>query len=261
MVSTRLIRIGTAGWSLPRQHAEDFPGEGGSLERYAGRFDCAEINSSFHRSHRPETWERWARSVPDDFLFSAKLSKEVTHRRKLIDCAEPLADSIAEMRRLGDRLGVVLVQLPPSLAFEREVAERFFDLTRRHWQGALVCEPRHASWFDGEAEDLLVSRQVARVAADPPKATDGGEPGGWDGLAYFRLHGSPVPYRSSYGDGRLETYATGLKALAARAPAWCIFDNTASGAAAGDALTLLALTGAERRAPGDARHIHPESGA
>jgi uncharacterized protein YecE (DUF72 family) len=235
------IRIGTAGWTIPGRHAEAFPAEGSSLERYAARFDCAEINSSFHRSHRPETWDHWAHSVPDGFLFSTKLSKEVTHRRKLVDCAEPLAASIAEMRRLGDKLAIVLVQLPPSLAFDRDSAELFFDLLRGHWQGAVAFEPRHASWFEEEAEGLLALRRVARVAADPAKAPRSGEPGGWDGLVYYRLHGSPIVYRSSYDDGRLEAVATRLKALAA--PAWCIFDNTASAAATGDALRLQALTG------------------
>jgi len=233
------FRIGTAGWTIPGRCSDAFPADGSSLERYSARFGCAEINSSFHRSHRPETWERWAREVPDGFLFSAKLSKEVTHRRKLVDCAEPLAASIAEMKRLGERLAVLLVQLPPSLAFDRAAAERFFDLVRRHWPGAVAFEPRHASWFEAEAEALLVERRIARVAADPPKAVGGDEPGGWDGLAYYRLHGSPIVYRSSYDDGRLERYATRLKALSA--PAWCIFDNTASAAATGDALKLQRL--------------------
>jgi uncharacterized protein YecE (DUF72 family) len=241
VIGSRLLRIGTAGWTVPGRYAADFPAEGSSLERYAGRFGCAEINSSFHRSHRPETWDRWAGSVPDGFLFSAKLSKEVTHRRKLVDCAEPLAASIAEMRRLGDKLAIVLVQLPPSLAFDREAAERFFDLLRLHWSGAIACESRHASWFEAEAETLLVERRIVRVAADPPKAAGGGEPGGWDGLAYYRLHGSPIVYRSSYDDGRLEAYATRLKALPT--PAWCIFDNTASAAATRDALKLQRLVG------------------
>jgi uncharacterized protein YecE (DUF72 family) len=241
VIGSRLLRIGTAGWTVPGRYAAAFPAEGSSLERYAGRFGCAEINSSFHRSHRAETWNRWAASVPDGFLFSAKLSKEVTHRRKLVDCAEPLAASIAEMRRLGDKLAVVLVQFPPSLAFDREITEHFFDLVRRHWSGAIACEPRHASWFDEEGEGLLTGRKIARVAADPPKATGGEEPGGWNGLAYYRLHGSPVVYRSSYDDGRLEAVAARLKALAARAPAWCIFDNTASSAATGDALKLQRL--------------------
>jgi uncharacterized protein YecE (DUF72 family) len=235
------FRIGTAGWTIPGRYADAFPADGTSLERYAKRFDCAEINSSFHRSHRPDTWDRWARSVPDGFLFSAKLSKEVTHRRKLVDCAERLAASIAEMKQLGDKLAVILVQLPPSLAFDRDAACRFFDLLRGHWEGAVAFEPRHASWFDEEAEGLLIAQRVARVAADPPKAPSGGDPGGWEGLAYYRLHGSPVVYRSSYDDGRLEAVATRLKAL--HTPAWCIFDNTASAAATGDALTLQGLLG------------------
>jgi uncharacterized protein YecE (DUF72 family) len=235
------LQIGTAGWTIPTQAADGFPREGTSLERYSARFDCAEINSSFHRSHRPDTWRRWATAVPENFLFSAKLSKEITHKRRLADCAEPLAAALDEMEGLGERLGVLLVQLPPSLAFEAAVAEPFFAALRARWRRHVACEPRHPSWFEPGAESLLADRQVARVAADPAKVPAAAEPGGWRGLAYYRLHGSPVTYRSSYDDGRLEALAERL--AAARAPTWCIFDNTASSAATGDALKLQRLLG------------------
>ncbi len=123
-------RIGTAGWAIPASHSDSFPGEGSSLERYSARFDCVEINSSFHRSHRTDTWRRWASSVPEGFVFSVKLSKEITHKRRLVDCAEPLAAALAEMNELGERLGILLVQLPPSLAFEPEVADAFLTALR-----------------------------------------------------------------------------------------------------------------------------------
>jgi len=233
------LRIGTAGWTVPSQAAESFPREGSSLERYSAEFDCAEINSSFHRSHRPDTWRRWASAVPEDFLFSAKLSKEITHKKRLADCAEPLAAALAEMEGLGERLGVLLVQLPPSLGFDPAVAEPFFAALRARWDGPVACEPRHPSWFEPGAESLLVDRRVARVAADPSKVPAAAEPGGWRGLAYYRLHGSPVTYRSSYDDGRLEAFAERLRA--ATIPTWCIFDNTASSAATGDALKLQRL--------------------
>ncbi len=140
---------------------------------------------------------------------------------------------------MGDRLAVLLVQLPPSLAFEPGVAETFFAALRARWDGHVACEPRHASWFEAEADSLLAARRVARVAADPGKVPAAAEPGGWRGLAYYRLHGSPVTYRSSYDDGRLEAYAERLGAAAV--PTWVIFDNTASSAATGDALKLKAL--------------------
>lgn len=233
------IRIGTAGWTIPTRDSADFPGEGSSLERYGARLGCAEINSSFHRSHRPDTWRRWAEAVPAGFRFSAKLPKEITHKRRLADCSEPLAAALGEMAALGERLDVLLVQLPPSLAFEPAVAGAFLDALRARWDRHIACEPRHPSWFEGEADALLESLRVARVAADPARVPAAAEPGGWRGLAYYRLHGSPAVYRSSYDDGRLEGYAARI--AAETGPVWCIFDNTASGAATRDALKLKGL--------------------
>jgi uncharacterized protein YecE (DUF72 family) len=236
------IRIGTAGWSVAAAAADGFPAEGSSLERYSAVFDCAEINSSFHRSHRAETWARWAASVPEHFRFSAKLSKEITHVRRLVDCSELLRAALAEMSILGEKLSVILVQLPPSLKFDRAAAADFFGELHERWIGGLVCEPRHASWFEAEADALLAAHGVARVAADPAPVPAGGHPGGWRGLSYYRLHGSPVPYRSSYDDGRLESYAARLALAREEAKeVWCIFDNTASSAATGDAVKLIDL--------------------
>jgi uncharacterized protein YecE (DUF72 family) len=233
------IRVGTAGWTVPARTADAFPSEGSSLERYSARFDCAEINSSFHRSHRPDTWRRWASSVPGPFRFSAKLPREITHKRRLIGCSEPLADALAEMAEMGARLEILLVQLPPSLAFEPAVAASFFTELRNLWGRHLACEPRHPSWFEDEPEALLDRLRVARVAADPATAPAAAEPGGWRGLSYYRLHGSPVVYRSSYDDGRLESYAA--RVAAGEGETWCIFDNTASSAATADALKLRQL--------------------
>jgi uncharacterized protein YecE (DUF72 family) len=233
-------RIGTAGWTIPASAADSFPREGSSLERYSHLLDCAEINSSFHRSHRPDTWRRWASAVPEGFRFSAKLSKEITHKRRLADFEAPLEAALGEMGELGERLAILLVQLPPSLVFETAVAEAFFDALRSRWDRDIACEPRNPSWFEEEADSLLADRRIARVAADPAKVPAAAEPGGWPGLAYYRLHGSPVTYRSSYDDGRLEACAQRL--AAATVPTWCIFDNTASSAATGDALKLKAMT-------------------
>lgn len=232
------LRIGTAGWSVATREAEHFPPEGTSLERYSAKFDCAEINSSFHRSHRADTWDRWAASVPENFRFSVKLAKTITHQQRLIDC-EPLLDSfLEEAGRLGRKLAVILIQLPPSLAFDPSAASAFFDALRSRTAVRLACEPRHASWFEEEADWLLEQREIARVAADPAKVKAAAIPGGWRGISYYRLHGSPVPYRSSYDDGRLEAYA---ERMTADRDLWCIFDNTASSAATGDALKLQRL--------------------
>jgi uncharacterized protein YecE (DUF72 family) len=212
--------------------------EGSGLERYAARFSCAEINSSFHRSHRPDTWARWAASVPEDFRFSAKLPKAITHAARLTGCEALLEAALDEMAALGPKLEVLVVQLPPSLDFE-PAAEAFFASLRAKWPRGIACEPRHPGWFEPEAEALLVRHRVARIAADPAIGPAAARPGGWSGLVYYRLHGSPARYRSSYDDGRLEKLAAEIAPAAA--PLWCIFDNTASSAATGDALKLTAL--------------------
>jgi uncharacterized protein YecE (DUF72 family) len=238
------VRIGTAGWAIPARDSNAFPTEGSALERYSARFDCTEINSSFHRSHRTATWARWAASVPDGFRFSCKLPKTITHERRLADCAGPLADALEEMGGLGARLAVLLVQLPPSLAFEGDTAAAFFTALRRLWQGDVACEPRHRSWLAAEAVALMAGEGIARVAADPAKEPGFALAGGAGDLVYYRWHGSPAVYRSSYDDGRLESLAERLRAVPAKRR-WCIFDNTASGAATGDALKLVRLMGGE----------------
>jgi uncharacterized protein YecE (DUF72 family) len=230
--------VGTAGWTIARETAGQFPAEGSSLERYAECFSATEINSSFHRPHRPATWQRWALSVPAHFRFSVKVPKEVSHQRKLVDCAEPIAEFLDQTALLAEKLAILLLQLPPKLAFDQAVAEPFLTMLASRTPAQLVCEPRHASWFEAPADSLLEQLRVARVAADPALNEAAARPGGWRGLSYWRLHGSPVMYRSSYAD-RLTEYATAISAdLAAGRDAWCIFDNTASSAATGDALGL-----------------------
>ncbi|HEU0015670.1 MAG TPA: DUF72 domain-containing protein [Longimicrobium sp.] len=231
--------IGTAGWTIPSPDAADFPGRGSHLERYAARFPCAEINSSFHRPHRPATYARWAASVPDAFRFSVKLPKTITHTARLRD-TEALVDGFLEQAgHLGDRLGCLLVQLPPSLALDADAAAAFFAHLRGRTGADVACEPRHESWFTDEAQALLAEHGVARVAADPARVPAAAEAGGSGKLAYFRLHGSPRTYYSAYEPAYLDRLAATLRAEAAHRPAWCIFDNTAAGAATRDALELV----------------------
>ncbi len=238
-----MIRTGTAGWAIPRQFADDFPDTGSALERYAAIFKTVEINSTFYRSHKPETYARWASAVPDGFRFAAKLPKAITHERRLVDAGALLDAFLDEVSLLGPRLGPLLIQLPPSFAFDPVIAEAFFGHLRSRTGQPAACEPRHPTWFEPEAEDLLTQYRAARVAADPARVPDAALPGGWSGLAYYRLHGSPRMYYSEYD----ETFLSGLAAHIEASPAvetWCIFDNTTSGAAAGNALALSKRLGA-----------------
>src|SRR4051794_31555714 len=122
--------VGTAGWNIPRAHRDRFPSAGSQLARYAARLNAAEINTSFYRSHSVATYERWAAAVPPDFRFAVKMPRLITHDRGLTRARAPLAQFLDETAALGPRRGPLLVQLPPSLAFDRRRAARFFDLLR-----------------------------------------------------------------------------------------------------------------------------------
>lgn len=218
--------------------ADAFPSTGSQLARYAAVLNAAEINSSFYRPHRRATYERWAASVPDDFAFAVKLPKAITHEARLVDVAVPLDRFLEETDGLGAKRGPILIQLPPSLVFDSSIVADFLALFRDRSTSDLACEPRHRSWFTPEADDLLANYRVARVAADPAPAAGAGEAGGWPGLRYTRLHGSPQTYRSSYDAATIERHAAGVRQ--AGVDSWTIFDNTMTGAATLNALAMRA---------------------
>ena len=185
--------------------------------------------------------------MPEGFRFSAKLPKTITHQRKLVDCEDLVAAFLLDVAPLGARLAILLVQLPPSLAFDIRPASAFFTRLAGRAPCRIACEPRHPSWFAAEADALLAAMEIARVAADPARVPDASVPGGWRGLSYWRLHGSPVMYRSPYGVERLNAYASAIAAdTEAGREVWCMFDNTASSEAMADALALERLLAARR---------------
>lgn len=235
-----LIKIGTAGWSLTAEMKTELSETGTHLQRYATRFDCVEINSSFYRPHRRKTYERWADSVPITFRFSVKVPKVVTHERRLNDCETEMAQFFEESSGLGACLGVYLVQLPPSLAFDRKSCSAFFANARSRSETAFVVEPRHATWFTEEANACLQDLDIGRVAAHPAILPIALEPRGSQRVVYFRLHGSPRTYYSSYSDDDLRAWHAKIK-TSSSGNCWCIFDNTAAGAAYPNAMTLQQL--------------------
>jgi uncharacterized protein YecE (DUF72 family) len=235
-----MIRIGTAGWNIPRLQKGRFPADGSGLRRYAASLNAAEINTSFYRPHARATYERWASSVPAGFRFAVKMPKLISHERGLTRSREPLERFLEEIGGLGPTLGPLLLQLPPKFAFDARRVGRFLELLRARHEGPVVCEPRHATWTTAAASRLLEKFRVARVAADPPRAPSLEEPGGWPGMVYYRWHGSPRPYFSCYSPAQLDDLAVTLRRM--DVPAWCIFDNTGSGSAAANALDLRQRT-------------------
>jgi uncharacterized protein YecE (DUF72 family) len=230
------LYIGTAGWNIPRAHKERFPPAGSQLERFGSCLNAAEINTSFYRPHASSTYERWAASVPDGFRFAVKIPKLISHERLLLRAKEPLARFLDESSGLGLKRGPLLLQLPPSFQFDAVRVGRFLELARKLYAGGMVCEPRHVTWTTAAAHELLLNFKIARVAADPPRAPGLCDPAGWARLVYYRWHGSPRPYFSCYTSGDLTRLAERIRG--GTAETWCIFDNTGSGSAAGNALEL-----------------------
>jgi len=231
--------IGTAAWSIPRTAIGFFAPAGSQLERYASRFKAVEINSSFYRDHEPKTYEKWAGQTPAEFRFAVKLSRAYTHARdwKTTDLLHTLDGYL----HLGQKLGVILVQLAPRHAFDINFDTALLTAIRRVYEGPLVVEPRHRSWASHEAYALLHAMQVGKVHADPERCPDL-NPEIENPISYWRLHGSPEIYASDYAYSHLQQLADNLQREKAGGQAsWVIFDNTKFGRATHNALELVRI--------------------
>ena len=236
------LRVGCAGWAIASAHRHLFRDGESALARYATLFNIVEINSSFHRPHQRKTYERWAATVPVDFRFSVKLPRTITHDLRLRQAGSLLDRFIDESSGLGDKLGCLLVQLPPSLVFDARLASTFLGMLRRRWSGAITFEPRHVSWFGEAADALWVRHGVARVGADPALDPAARNAGGSGPIRYWRWHGSPRMYYSEYDENMLRNFAAEIIEMTPRSTdAWIIFDNTAHGFATPNAARLQEL--------------------
>eukprot|EP00913_Durusdinium_trenchii_P031535 g29527.t1 len=235
MKEEQLPIVATAAWSIPRPVAELFPREGSGLARYAAVFKGVEINSTFYRRHKPSTFARWADAVPEDFRFSVKIPKEISHDRAMKDIRPALSVFLEDIAPLGERRGPLLCQLPPSLAFDPAVMEEAFGTLRALDAGPVVIEPRHPSWAAREALGLLEEFSIDRVLADPAPV--------WplesfrSPSRYVRLHGKPKIYYSSYTAEDIRLFGGSVAA-----DGWCVFDNTASGAGTDTISTWMSYT-------------------
>lgn len=244
MATERIVRIGCAGWSIPALYRERFAAGASVLERYATRFNAVEINSSFYRPHQRATYARWADTVPRGFRFSVKLPKAISHEQRLQGSGALLDGFVEAIDGLGPKLGGLLLQLPPGLDFDARVAANFFAMLGRRTAVPVVCEPRHASWNSDKASELLQRFGIGRVSADPDPCPQNPARAIEARLKYWRWHGSPRIYYSSYQDADLRRLATAVRQKRPpKTEPWIIFDNTAHGHATGNALRLRELLG------------------
>lgn len=224
-------RIGCAGWNLPKDLRDPSLSH---LERYAQLFNCVEINSSFYRHHLPKTYARWSDAAPEGFRFSVKVPKAITHT---VDTGKATLDRfLNEISGLRDKLGPLLVQFPPKAVFKRADANDLFLNFRERFSGEIVCEPRHASWFEPEAFKLLKAYSISLVGADPRPVSSAPAVLEYESR-YYRLHGSPRIYYSEYTEEFLHQFKE--REALNRADTWVIFDNTALGHAYQNALALM----------------------
>lgn len=235
-----MIRVGTAGWQLPRGAEVRFGQQGSHLERYAQIFNAVEVNSTFYKLPQRGTLERWRLTTPDDFSFSLKMPRSITHEAKLTRVQRELDGFLDLASVLEAKLGVILVQLPPSFAYDRRKTKAFLSRLRARFAGAVAWEPRHPTWGTDSVSALLGDYDVSRVAADPAPFPGAELPAASPRVAYYRLHGSPRMYYSEYTEPYLSRLTeTLLGGAAETGDSWCVFDNTALGAALHNALDLV----------------------
>jgi uncharacterized protein YecE (DUF72 family) len=234
------LLVGCAGWSVPKNEAAAFPVDGSHLERYAAVFPAVEINSSFYRPHRPATYAKWADSVPEAFRFAVKVPRAITHDARMEGVEQQLVQFAHEAGELGDKLGCLLVQLPPKFGFVDEPARLFFRQLHDIFGTTVAFEARHPSWFSEAATELLVESGVVRVIADPAAGQPGPHVPTSSDTLYVRLHGSPRIYYSRYAPEYVESVRREMaRQVAAGKTCWCIFDNTAAFEAVPNALELM----------------------
>ncbi len=230
------VRIGTSGWSYDHWRGAFYPPEVPKrrwLSFYAERFDTVEINATFYRLPTGGTVRGWVGAVPDRFRFAAKMSRYLTHVRRLGDTGgiDRFAAAIAG---LGDRLGPVLVQLPPRFPPDPERLAAFLAAMPDRWQvGVEFRDPR---WFDDDVRTVLEAHGAALVWSDHP----GSDSPRWQTapFVYVRRHGTTGRFAGRYGP-RLIELAHAL--VDARADAWCYFNNDLDAAAPRDAAELVRL--------------------
>ncbi|HEY9150987.1 MAG TPA: DUF72 domain-containing protein [Gammaproteobacteria bacterium] len=237
------IHIGTSGWSYAHWKGPFYPADLSDdrqmLEYYTRHFRSVEINNSFYQLPRRETLALWRQSVPDDFIFSAKASRYITHMKKLKDPEASIEKFFERIVELGERLGPVLFQLPPNWHYNHERLERFLDTLSRDFRYAF--EFRNAGWINERCEELLARHDIAFCVYEfdgyrsPRKVTTD--------FVYVRLHGPDGPYQGEYDGPALADWADAITGWTSQGlSVYCYFDNDESGYAAQNALRLQRIT-------------------
>jgi uncharacterized protein YecE (DUF72 family) len=237
------IRIGCSGWNY-KHWREIFYPQGLPQSRwfafYAEHFDTVEINNSFYRLPKPETFDEWREQAPAGFCYAVKANRYLTQAKKLKDCEEPLERMMAATRHLESRLGPILYQLPPSMGLNLERLEDFLKLVPQDLTN--VFEFRNQSWYVAETYGLLDRYGAAFCIHDMPGSAS--ERIAIGPATYVRFHGGEGKYWGRYSDEGLLDWADWIVTQARSGrPVWCYFNNDIHGHAIADAQTLHSIVG------------------
>ncbi len=235
-----MLLIGTSGWQYKDWRPGLYPAglpQRLWLERYASQFATVEINNAFYRLPERDTFRQWQDRSPDDFVFAVKMSRYLTHIKRLKEPAEPVARFLGRAEALGDKLGPVLLQLPPSL--RADVAALDETLSQFPRSVRIAVEPRHETWFTDEVRDVLKRHGAALCWADRlgrPRTPL------WHTAAfgYLRLHEGRARPRPRYGPKALSTWLDRIDRELPGVPVYVYFNNDPGGAAVLDATAMAA---------------------
>jgi uncharacterized protein YecE (DUF72 family) len=236
------IYIGTSGWNYNHWRDAFYPRgcpKSKWLQYYARNFTTVEVNSTFYRQPKPETLENWRRKTPEGFLWAVKASRYITHIKRLKDTGESLERFFSAAGILKEKLGPVLFQLPPGLAFNEGVFEEFCTSLEKY-RHRCTLEVRHKSWLEEIVLAKLEKHRIAFCISDTAGRYPYSETVTAD-FIYIRLHGSRKLYASDYTDEELRTWAR--KILAWNRDIYVYFDNDFGGYAPKNAARLKKILG------------------
>jgi uncharacterized protein YecE (DUF72 family) len=233
------INIGTSGWNYKHWLGHFYPEDlkqKGWLQFYIEKgFKTVELNNPFYHLPKSTTFENWRKNVPDDFIFSVKASRYITHVKKLNDAGESVKLFFNNAKELKEKLGPVLFQLPPGWKFNKE---RFVDfLNNLSGKYIYTFEFRNDSWWNDEIFEILKNKNIAfcifelQGTLTPREVTAD--------FIYIRLHGPGGKYQGDYDKKTLANWAGFIQTFSEKGKdVYCYFDNDEKGYAAKNALEL-----------------------
>lgn len=240
-----MIHIGTSGWSYKHWRERFYPKDVKAkdyLSYYAEQFSVSEINTSFYHLPKPDTIQNWVNTVNSRFKFCPKISRYITHMKKLNDPGDSLPSFFDSFDPFIKHLGPVLIQLPPFLAFNAEKVAIFFKALHQYKGYKFAIEPRHDTWLTDEAIALLTKHKIGFVIAESGKRWPYGEFITAKDI-YIRFHGPDGSYASSYPNAVLKKYAKKMLQWEKEGHRiWTFFNNDGNAYAIQNAHTLVEYT-------------------